>query len=104
MLKAIAKQIIPLSLRIRMRKIQCRILGVDNKFKEKTNAEIFDEIYQESMWCQDEEGNYSSGTGGAPGLSGYISVVREIIKNNACDQVGDLGCGDRLLKKHISYG
>ena len=101
MLKNIAKRIIPLSIRIKIRKLQYYFFGVDNNFKKKSNSEIFDKIYQESMWGLDEEGKPSSGTHDSPGVSGYISVVTQLIENHACDVVVDLGCGDFKIGQHI---
>ena len=87
---------IPPNIRKKLRHIECRILGVNNDFKNMRNEEIFDKIYNEGIWGRDKSMISTSGGGShiKEIINPYITKVSDFLKKIKPSVIVDLGCGD----------
>lgn len=70
---------------------------MDNIDQETDMVNIFTNIYENKIWGDKKNPNYSGSSGPGSGLhynEEYILFLKEFIKNNNINIVVDLGCGD----------
>ena len=112
MRKSILKIIIPQIIRKNLRKLQAKIFGLENEFKNMNNPEVFDKIYKERLWGENSEGLAISGSGSNNKeiIDPYISIIRDFLSKKKPSVIVDIGCGDfnigskftDLAKKYIA--
>jgi hypothetical protein len=94
-----------------IRKVQRKIRDKVNEqiFIGKSNKEVFEKIYSDSMWGVTRNKNqaYCSGDGSHDDriVSAYVEAIDDFVKNNAVDikKAVDLGCGDFNIGSRIMH-
>ena len=101
--KSFLKTILPLKIRGKIRAIQYKLLGLDYEYKGKGIEEVFDSIYRDRVWGNNEEGEPISGSGShkLEIVGPYVEKVLLLLRELKCSTVVDLGCGDFSVGKNI---
>jgi SAM-dependent methyltransferase len=61
----------------------------------QSNSQIFNSIYQASVWGTSEGGAAYSGSGSYdPSVATYVEFVRDFIRENQIRSIVEIGCGD----------
>ena len=96
MIKSILKKIIPLHTRQKIRQIQSKLFGLENSYKHLSTEQVFETIYQNGIWGNNEKGLSTSGSGSHADsiVIPYISAIKKITDDFALNSAVDLGCGD----------
>ena len=70
-----------------------------------SREEKFSYIYKNNIWGEDEDKNFSSGTGARNPdiINPYIEVVKEFLKKKHMPTLTDCGCGDFNVGKNIEF-
>ena len=70
--------------------------GIDNEYKNMTNAEVFDSIYNRGVWGKNVDGNSTSGSGSHTKeiTYPYITKISKFLMEKKPSIIVDLGCGD----------
>lgn len=95
-IKNILKILIPLQMRVNIRKAQAKIFGIENDWKGMENSDVFDKIYDEGIWGKNADGSSTSGEGShSPEvINPYITEISNFLSQKKTNTVVDLGCGD----------
>ncbi|MBQ6975122.1 MAG: class I SAM-dependent methyltransferase [Selenomonadaceae bacterium] len=69
----------------------------------KSNKEIFSEIYSNSLWHKMPGEKFGSGSGSHDEkiIVPYINLLIPLIVNNNIQRITDLGCGDFWIMRHV---
>lgn len=76
-------------------------------FLNRTNADIFSEVYEKKLWVENpnNQEDFYSGSGSYGDIaSEYISCVNNFIKDNNITTITDIGCGDFKIGSQIASG
>ena len=103
MIKEILKKIIPPSIRFMIRQFEFRLFRVDKNYKNLSNSEIFNLIYNEGLWGKNEYGESTSGRGSHADeiIQPYISEISKFLLDIKPSILVDLGCGDFNVGKNF---
>tara|TARA_B100000989_G_scaffold229469_1_gene176348 strand:+ start:504 stop:1247 length:744 start_codon:yes stop_codon:yes gene_type:complete len=103
MFKKLVKKFIPFQIRKKLRKLEAKLFGVDNDFKNMNNSDIFDKIYKEGRWGKNIDGDSISGSGSHEVniIQPYISKVSNFLLDVKPTTIVDLGCGDFNIGKNF---
>jgi SAM-dependent methyltransferase len=73
-------------------------------FAEKSNEEIFTDIYDNKTWGQNQQGQGHSGEGSTIAATHIYRVfLQEFLKEHSIRSVVDVGCGDWEFSKKINW-
>jgi len=97
------RNIFPKNMHIRLLYIKNKLLGLDNSYKNFTDEQIFENIYRNASWGEDEHGNATSGAGShSTGIiKPYINVIKFFLRSRKLNSLVDLGCGDFNVGKNF---
>lgn len=74
-------------------------------FLNRTNADIFSEVYEKKLWGENpnDQSDFYSGTGSYGDIaSEYIHCISSFIKDNNIATITDIGCGDFKIGSQIA--
>src|ERR1039457_3155076 len=105
LVKSILKPLVPISIRIRVRKILLSPFGFLSK--NLSNKEVFEGIYRDKQWGSNPDGTraYFSGTGSHDPeiVNTYVGAVNAFLDTFSQPQIlVDLGCGDFNVGSRIA--
>jgi hypothetical protein len=101
--KAFLKKVVPVSFRRKVRELQKWLTPPEKRFKGMQPAAIFDVIYREKLWGEDEHGKGTSGSGSHdPHVTvPYVDAVSSLLAEKFYDAIVDLGCGDFTIGRRF---
>ena len=81
--------------RLKLRYVRAKIFGIDNDFKNMTNADVFDSIYDKGIWGKNVDGSSTSGSGSHTKeiIHPYITKISNFLLEKKPSIIIDLGCG-----------
>jgi len=96
MIIKVLKVLIPLHVRLKLRRVQAKIFGIENDFKNMENPDVFDKIYREGTWGRSLDGISNSGSGSHTQevINPYITGILSFLLEKKPSLIVDLGCGD----------
>lgn len=102
-IKSVLKVLLPSVLRKFLRRMQAQFTPSEQRFRGMSKKVVFDTIYQEKIWGEDNQGNGTSGSGSSDPevIEPYVIAVRKFLESGFCKTIVDLGCGDFNVGKHF---
>ena len=104
MFKRTLKKILPFSLWRRLRRLRYAFTGLEPEYKNKSNPDIFNDIYIKCLWGKGDDGLSTSGDGSHNEniIKPYVDVVKETLARLSPKKIIDIGCGDFNVGKNFA--